>query len=413
MGGFAVAVVVGWAAMADSGRRQTSGWTFAESAEVDRGTYFRLKVDFTYKGEPQHFDLVVGCNVQNIRYKDGSGTYEAGLVPTVYGQRMKDGKAVVVRPPDACRGDTTANGGVPENFLPVMIVYDDADTVAFGTAYVTDEAYGNPRSAMTFGKATIESATREEFDAFRESGPANIVTRSQYHSVQSDEHLASLGLQRTYPAFGWHCHAYSRWKLNQLEQVVVRKYRPAGAARYWTISDTETRVAFEKEHGGLLEKLGKRERDDGLMLNFREGFWQPDLGALRRDGVKKVGIKGVERAASFYPANTTMSQDKWPVSPDERAAAYAELKSVNIIGIDVAEGQTRGFAYCYSEEWPPKQFEAAAKAAAATTTVDGTVVEAAPLHWRGNPGQVTVVFDDDDYVLTDEIFYIESTRGDL
>ena len=340
-----------WATLTESGRLFTGRWSFTEKAEIDRGTYFRLKVDFAYKGEPEHFDIVVGCNVLNIRYKDGSGTYEAGLVPTVYGQRMSDGKAVVVRPPDACRGDTTANGGVPENFLPVMIVYDDADTVAFGTGYMTDEAYKNPRSLMKFGKATIESATRREFDVSHDNGPPNVVTRSQYHSFQPDAHLALLGLQRTQPAFGRHCRAYSRWRLSEPEREVVRKYRPAGEARYWTISDTEKRVAFEKElYGRVLEKLGKRIRDDGLELSLHEGFEQPDFGALRRDGVKLVGLNGLQRPASIYPASTSMSQDKWPVSPEERAAAYEALKTVNIVDVAFAEGQTRGFAYCYSGE---------------------------------------------------------------
>ena len=62
---------------------------------------------------------------------------------------------------------------------------------------MTDEAYENPRSPTKFGKATIESATRQEFDAFHDNGPPNVVTRSQYHSFQPDDHLASLGLQRT------------------------------------------------------------------------------------------------------------------------------------------------------------------------------------------------------------------------
>ena len=29
----------------------------------DHGNYFRLKVKVAYKGEPQDFDIVVGCNV--------------------------------------------------------------------------------------------------------------------------------------------------------------------------------------------------------------------------------------------------------------------------------------------------------------------------------------------------------------
>ncbi len=159
-------------------------WSFIQWAETDRGTYFRVKVDVDYKGEPQPFDIVVGCNVRRIRYKDGSGTYEAGLIPTVYGRRMSDGQALVVRPPDACNGQTTANGKVPPNFIPLMIVYDDADTLDFGVAYLSDDAYASPLSDLTFHEASIETATREEFDDFRENGPPNVVTPNSYFSIQ-------------------------------------------------------------------------------------------------------------------------------------------------------------------------------------------------------------------------------------
>lgn len=409
-----------WAMFTPSGQFFTGRWTFTEKAEIDRGTYFRLKVDFAYKGEPQHFDIVVGCNALNIRYKDGSGTREVGLVPTVYGQRMSDGKAVVVRPPDACRSDTTANGGVPENFLPVMVVYDDANTLAFGTGYMTDEAYENPRSSMTFTKATIERATRQEFDASRESGPPNIVTRSQYHSVQPDPHLASLGLQRTEPAFGRHCQAYSRSQLSEAEQEIVRKYRPAGEPKYWTIADMTQLLAFERERYELLQKLGHATRDDGLELNLHEGFEQPDFGALRRGGVKRVGLNWPRRAASIYPASTSMSQDKWPVSPKERAAAFEALKTVNIVDVDFANGQTRGFAYCYYGvrfSWPGSEtgqkYIDKAKSVPATTTVDGNIVYDSLKHWRGSDDFPTI-FESDKYIMIhNNVYYLESTGGDI
>ena len=67
-------------------------------------------------------------------------------------------------------------------------------------------------------------------------------------------------------------------------------------------------------------------------------------------GVKLVGLNSVQRPASIYPASTSMSQDRWPVSPEERAAAYEALKTVNIVDVAFAEGVTRGFAYCYSGE---------------------------------------------------------------
>ena len=54
-------------------------WSFTEEARVDQSTYFRLKFDVAYKGEPQQFDIVVGCNVHDIVYKDGNTTYDVYL----------------------------------------------------------------------------------------------------------------------------------------------------------------------------------------------------------------------------------------------------------------------------------------------------------------------------------------------
>ncbi|BAV46086.1 hypothetical protein MesoLj113a_38220 [Mesorhizobium sp. 113-1-2] len=404
-----------WAMLATSGQLLAGRWTFTEKAIVDRGTYFRLKVDFAYKGEPLRYDLVVGCNVLNIRYKDSSSTYEAGLIPTVWGQRMSDGKAVVVRAPDACRGDTTANGGVPVDFLPVMVVYDNADTVAFGIGYMTDDAYRSPKSVLRFDKATVERATRAEFDTFRATGPQNIITRSEYHSVQNDHHLASLSLPRTYPAFGRHCYAYSRWKLTEPEREIVRKYRPDGA-RYWTFSDVKKQGAYANEIREARIKEQKQLRDDGLALELNGGFWQPDVGALRRDGVQLVGLRGsTERAAAFYPADTLMSQDKWPVEPRARTAAYETLQSVQSVNVDIGNEQSRGFAYCYAEEFPLRDnFFSKTGTLPATATIDGTIsVTNADEHWRGFSSMPLYIFESDEYVLEGTIFNLESTGGDV
>src|SRR5215203_5316953 len=49
-------------------------WSFTKSVERDRGVHYRLKVKLTYKGEPEDFDIVVGCNLLQINYKDNSRT---------------------------------------------------------------------------------------------------------------------------------------------------------------------------------------------------------------------------------------------------------------------------------------------------------------------------------------------------
>ena len=251
--------------MTTSGQILTGRWSYTEKAYVDQGTYFRLKVDVTYRGEPQHFDIVVGCNVVGIDYKDGSTTREVGLVPTVYGRRMKDGKGLVVRAPDVCHGETTENGHVPADFIPVMVVYDDADTLGFGTAYMVDEAYDSPLSLMKFGEASVEKATRAEFDDFRKNGQPNLVTREQYHSAQPQDVVEKMGLTKIYPAFGRSCWAYSRSLIPKEYRANVRKYWPAERPKYWMIPDykslAELREAFEeanfsRDDGGELKGIG-------------------------------------------------------------------------------------------------------------------------------------------------------------
>ncbi len=151
----------------------------------DRSIYYRLKVKLAYQGEPQDFDIVVGCDVRETFYKEGGSTYEAGLIPTVFGRRMSDGKGLVVRPPRACRGETTANGRVQPDLLPLVIVYDDADRLDFGIAYLSEDAYENPLSVLKFGGVTIEKSTRGEFDEFRRT-QTNLVSRELCHSTMGD-----------------------------------------------------------------------------------------------------------------------------------------------------------------------------------------------------------------------------------
>ncbi|MGV3551672.1 hypothetical protein [Rhizobium sp.] len=392
-----------------------SSASFIEKAAVDRSIYFRLKVEFTYRSEPKTFDIIVACSVLNVRYKDGSGTYEPGMTPTVYGQRMSDGKAVVVRPPDACRGSTTENGKVPLNFLPVMIVYDDADTMGFGTAYMSDEAYDSPYSLMTFGKATIEKATREAFIDFRENGPPNAVTRSQYHSVQWDGTLKRLGLKRSHPAFGWHCYAYSRWKLSAEQQAIVRKYWPAERPKYWTLADRKrlSELGGEIAEASQTPNGGRMMRDDGRIVASHGVNRSVNLGAMRRDGVPMVGFSNtyLVNAVSLYPFDTTMSQDKWPEPPDERAAAYAALKSITTARIEVDGGRKRGFAYCYAMEWP-RQFQQVAESVPAGATVDGEPAQGVIDRW-GLGAVVPTLVERDQYLFRYEQFYLESTRGDV
>jgi hypothetical protein len=46
---------------------------------------------------------------------------DVGIAPMAFGLKMKDGHGVVIRPPQACDGETTENGEVPQNPLPIRL----------------------------------------------------------------------------------------------------------------------------------------------------------------------------------------------------------------------------------------------------------------------------------------------------
>ena len=55
---FVAVVGIGFLALrSEIGQTLFGDWSFVKSVEQDQGTYYRLKVKLTYKGEPQDFDI--------------------------------------------------------------------------------------------------------------------------------------------------------------------------------------------------------------------------------------------------------------------------------------------------------------------------------------------------------------------
>ncbi|UVK36344.1 hypothetical protein LHFGNBLO_003254 [Mesorhizobium sp. AR10] len=404
-------VLVGlWAKLTESGQILTGGWSSTEGARVDRGTYFRLKVDLTYRGEPQHFDIVVGCNVLDIDYKDGSNTREVGLVPTVYGRRMSDGKGLVIRAPDACDGRTTADGRVPPDFMPVMIVYDKADRLDFGTAYISDEAYESPLSLMTFGTASVEKATRAAFVEFRKNGPPNLVTREQYHSFQSDQILQQMGLRRVWPSFARTCWAQQRYRVPDEIKSELAKFQPEGGPRYWGPSSAER----ERDILSLMRGLPRQRDDGGEARSYDEYVFQEmlaDRGVPNRMGGGTIGTK--RYPPSFYPVASAISADKWPSKPQENSSLPIADGSVIVSAVDVDGGRHRGFAYCYD---PPlrsmykKNLDYLDSKALLIHDVDDIPIANLPRVWKV---PVTSFVENLDFLFLHFEFWIDSMRGDV
>jgi hypothetical protein len=393
--------------------------SFTKAVRVDRSVFFRLTVNVSYKSEPQRFDIVAGCNTLDILYKDNSRTHEVGLVPTVYGRRMTDGRGLVVRVPDACGGETTAGGQVPQNLMPVLIVYDDAATLGFGRAYMADEAYDSPNSVMRFGSATIAKATRAEFEAFRTKGEPNLVTREQYHSAQPLDQVEKMGLTKVYPAFGRSCWAYRRSLIPEQHRAALRRFWPAERPKFWIVRDTEQRKRMRE---AIDWRNSERfARDDGRRAGDRSfALFEPGEGGYRRDGVKRIGPSTkpyLEYAPALYPASSDISGPRFPNQPSQWPAFIAGLKHVSIMDVDVAGTANRGFAYCYignplalpthTELFPLLRQTPGA------LTVDGQIVAGAPDHWTDWMTDLTPIFEEDRFLYVFKPFDLESTRGDV
>jgi hypothetical protein len=327
----------------------TRGQGFTKSVDVDRSRYYRLKVELLYKGEQQNFDIVVGCNVLQINYRDSSRTVEVGLVPSVFGRRMNDGKGLVVRPPRACRGETTANGQVPSDLLPVVVVYDDAETLAFGTAYLSEDAYQSPMSLLRFGGATIEPATKAEFEEFRSAQP-NLVQPASYHTPSGLPPLKERGLSPATVPMGTGCYAYARFRLIGDQLRHAREIWPADRPRYWRPTNREGRGALMPVSPH--PPMAQTDHDGAPVRQYRELTWGlnhevVNSGLPTHGGGGVIGNRhGNAFSLSYYPDIGGWVGLPWPSDPAARAATL--LRDGPHVGasVDFRDGQTRGFAYC-------------------------------------------------------------------
>jgi hypothetical protein len=387
--------------------------SFVKSVEDDHSRYYRLKVQLTYKGTPQDFDIVVGCNVREIFYKDNSTTYEAGLVPSVFGRRMSDGKALVVRPPNACDGKTTANGQVPPDLLPIVVVYDDADTLDFGVAYLSDDAYEGPLSVLKFGGATIEAATRAEFEAFRSAQP-NLVTRESYfRALAADDVLQRMNLRRLAKPWAHICEGYKRFRIGDGARPLVRQDWPQNHPEYW--------VTDERRFDPPLFNALMPDRYGPLRTDRKDDIARPkaaydypddyaaDSGALRRGNA--LSDPDRRYAASYYPAASDYRIDRWPTDPKDWPSYAASRHELADVDIDFRGGSTRGFAYCY--DGVESELDPESKNSIIGRRVTGHVDGQSIVSKRTPDGGPVLILERDEYFFIHFQFYLESTRGDV
>jgi hypothetical protein len=383
-----------------------------ESLKEDRSTYYRLKVKLAYKGEAQDFDIVVGCNVREIFYKESGSTYEVGLIPSVFGRRMSDGKGLVVRPPNACRGETTANGRVQPDLLPVVVVYENAETLDFGIAYLSEDAYESPLSVLKFGGATIEKASRAEFDEFRRT-QTNLVTRQSYHSALSaPDVLKKMKVTPAPNGFAHVCEGYTRYRLSPELRALVSQYWPEGRPRYWATS-------YDSE-GSIWQAIYKRQSlfqsdrtEDPPHRPWTFGQAAADRGLPTRNGGGMISAApGREFSQAYYPAASDYRLDRWPTDKRNWSAYIKAVDKIADMHVDFREGATRGFAYCYVRVFPDSGLQASLSGKRLFGRLDGEDVAAmrAPSGPSFVPGWI---MERNEYAFHFFRINLESTRGDV
>jgi hypothetical protein len=369
-------------------------WSFTKSVEVDNSTYFRLRLDFAYKGEPKSFDVVYGCNVRRTRYKDGSSSVEGGMVPALYGRRMGDGQLVAVRTVDGCREGTTASGRIPKDVLPLMIVYPKADDPSFGIGYISSDAYDSPLSQLTFGSAVIETAAREDYLAFRKRADNDLARPRPGTKDIIEDALTMQEAQWAGSPIGNLCSAAIRVRVPDELREVVRGEWPAHKPRYWgSVPSPEDQVAQKDNSVGrqvwnyLYSRkalaISDRVTDPPTSLpNLFFGDSAVNFGMPSRSSSKIGGLIPTFPGA-YYPLGSENTLSAWLTGerkPSWRFDSGPEAGRA----IDVRDGLTRGFAYCVPSGTKPLPVK-----------IDGQTVA---------PGGWWTVFERDDYAY----FFIDT-----
>lgn len=324
--------------------RALGGLGFTKSDAVsapgqDHAIYYRLKVNLAYKGQPLDFDIVVGCRVSITTYKDNDRTVEVGVAPMAYGLKMKDGRGVVVRPPEACQGETTDNGKVPAALLPLVVTYENADQPWFGLAYASEDAYASPISELKFFGATISKATREEWQEWRRTdAPKNFVTY-ELLGVNAKNRWDKPQWKPGYRAMGSICAGFSRVKLPEAVGEAIRTYWPASRPDYWYPNEDARRTfrAASDYDGQKVLFEGSPIRE--LFPTKAEFF--PGL-ARRKPGAQIFFTQRV--VGDLYPASSDLSMNRLDaaghLSGEIGAKARKSFAEVNV------RPELKGFAYC-------------------------------------------------------------------
>jgi hypothetical protein len=251
------------------------------------------------------------------------------------------------------------------------VIFTDADTLAFGQAYISDDAYESPSSELKFEGATITASTGEAWEEFRKNGPPNVVSKVMWWQEGKGQPPGPAFEKRTgnYPRLGLECYFARRLEIQDMDKARIRAVPSYRADAYWTpSSDMEFRLAQGwMEEGddplGLYKAWYKIPaplyRFSPGAVPFEFGHY-PNIGTggvTRRDGLGPVllGKDQLRRSKTvkerpvpvFFPATSPFASGDWPRDKKEWRAKFDSLKDAPGWNFKTEGERSRGFAYCW------------------------------------------------------------------
>ena len=212
-------------------------WSFTKSVTVEpQGYFFRMRASYTHGDEKIDFDYVAVCGYRTTIYKDNSRSNDGTYAPKVMIKATRDGGALMMRTPRACKGQTTFNGKAPADLLPFVVWFDDVNDLTFGFGYASPDAYDSSHAQVQFHYANISAATAADWKAWRAKAEAEYEQKGMlpgpwgysYPARKAGEPVALPGSVIT-----GSCKGYFRLKLPEEVRPQVRGVWPENRPQYW------------------------------------------------------------------------------------------------------------------------------------------------------------------------------------
>jgi hypothetical protein len=319
--------------------------------------FYRISLDVTHdKTERLALSYILACRIAGTTQKipENSGGYTR--VPSVFGWATKGGQGIMMHSPDVCGYDLKKL--VPDDFLPLMYHAEKAGDMSFFTAYMTEDAFEQKASRMTFHKAIVSEVTRADYEAWLKSSPPNIVPQVDgpwWWEVFNDDHyrpshrLYNSDLHSDARRLGpIHCNYLKRYPIPNEAKHLVRDLRSSLGIHQslWVLGHDGW---LEDENAELsrmknLLRLGTKDSENTTGVYDRK-----ISGIMRRNGGGRL------RHAEYSPPGEPF---KGIMIPYYRTDLYPEpipkepIKQIEQ-RVETTEGRNQGFAYCVRFFSPP------------------------------------------------------------